>query len=184
MIWIRCCWLLLVLGLSGCNQGTNSAASTTTEGLASKTPWQPAHALTNLPTVRLWLSARELDAELCLTREQVSTGLMFRKEIRDDQLMLFVFRDADHASFYMKNVPFDIDVAYITSDGTISEIVRLKAFDERGVLSKADNILFVLEAAPDWFKKNDLRPGSLIRTPQGSLREVLGPKAQVSHRLE
>lgn len=183
MIWIRwCCAFVLMAGLSACNRG--NTAPTTPAPTATSFPWQPSQALTNLPAVRLWLGARELDAELCLTREQVSTGLMFRKEIKDDQLMLFVFRDADRASFYMKNVPFDIDVAYIGSDGTISEIVRLKAFDEQGVLSKSDNIQFVLEAAPDWFKKNNLRPGGLIRTPQGSLREVLGPKAQVTHRME
>jgi hypothetical protein len=44
-----------------------------------------------LPTVKLWVGAAEVDAELCLTIPQVSTGLMFRDSIGPSEGMLFVF---------------------------------------------------------------------------------------------
>ena len=40
-----------------------------------------------------------------------------------------------------------------------------------------DNIQFVLETAPDWFTRNGIGAGTLIRTESGSLREVLGARA-------
>jgi uncharacterized membrane protein (UPF0127 family) len=79
----------------------------------------------------------------------------------------------------MKNVDFDIDVAYLKSDGAISEIVHLRKRDETGVRARTEDIQFVLEAASGWFARNGFGVGTVIRTPKGSLRDVLGPRAQV-----
>jgi uncharacterized protein len=136
-------------------------------------------AQVGLPRVKLWLGAKELNAELCTTVSQVATGLMFRESIGPEESMLFAFGRARERAFYMRNVPFDIDVAYIDPEGVIQEIVRLKARDERPVPSKSANIQFVLEVAPDYFTKNGLAVGTLIRLERGGLREMLAPMAQL-----
>ena len=131
-------------------------------------------ALPKLPTLRLWVGPREIDAEMCLTVQQIATGLMFRPGIADGESMLFVLPQPQQAHFYMRNVTFDIDAAYIDAEGVIQEVVRLRKLDETPVPSKSDNIQFVLETAPGWFERNGIRAGTLIRSTKRSLREEFG----------
>ncbi len=138
-----------------------------------------ATAQVNLPRVRLWIGAREIVSEVCVTVPQIATGLMHRPSIGPEETMLFVFGSARERSFYMKNVPFDIDVAYIDPEGVIQEVVRLKANDAKGVPSRSSRIQFVLEAAPDYFTRNGFGPGTLIATDRGGLVQTLAPLAQL-----
>ena len=138
-----------------------------------------ATAQVNLPRVRLWIGAREIVSEVCVTVPQIATGLMHRPSIGPEETMLFVFGSARERSFYMKNVPFDIDVAYIDPEGVIQEVVRLKANDAKGVPSRSSRIQFVLEAAPDYFTRNGFGPGTLIATDRGGLAQTLAPLAQL-----
>lgn len=138
---------------------------------------RPLHldqAQPKLPTLRLWIGAKEMDAEVCRTQTQISTGLMFRPGIAEDEGMLFVFSQPHEVAFYMKNVDFDIDAAYINGAGVIQEVVRLKRRDETPVPSASRDIQFVLETAPGWFERNGIGAGGLVKTPRGSLREVFG----------
>ncbi len=135
------------------------------------------HAQVGLPTARLWIGASEVNAEICATLPQVATGLMHRTGIGPNEAMLFVFGTGDRRSFYMKNVTFDIAAAYIDTEGEVREIIQLKRQEAIPVTSVSDNIQFVLETAPDWFTRNGVKPGTLIRTETGSLRAVLGPRA-------
>ena len=186
-----CAWLIL---LAGCDSNTPSsptaspaavtnAASTNGVAAASRPAaaeephYHLDHAQVGLPVVKLWIGATELKSEVCTTLPQVATGLMHRRGIGPEESMLFVFGTGDRRSFYMKNVPFDIAAAYIDTDGMIREVVQLKRFEERPVPSVNDNIQFVLETAPDWFTRNGIGAGTLIRTESGSLREVLGARA-------
>ena len=130
------------------------------------------HAQPKLPTVRLRLGAYELDAEVCQEITQIATGLMFRPGIGPEEGMLFVFNGPYQPAFYMKNVGFDIDVAYIDTEGVITEVVRLKAQDRTPVSAKSDRVQFVLEAAPDYFTKHGLGAGTLIVSARGTLKET------------
>ncbi|MCW5559389.1 MAG: DUF192 domain-containing protein, partial [Verrucomicrobiae bacterium] len=105
---------------------------------------------------------------------QIATGLMFRPGIQGDECMLFVFPRPQPVGFYMKNVSFDIDAAYMDSAGVIQQIVRLKKMDETPVPSKSQEIQFVLETAPGWFETNGIGVGTVVKTPRRSLREEFG----------
>lgn len=161
-------------------QASPSPAASAPSAESSEPVFHLATAQVNLPRVKLWIGAKEIVSELCHTVPQIATGLMHRSAIGPEETMLFVFAGPRDRSFYMKNVPFDIDVAYIDHDGVIQEIVRLKAQDAKGVPSKSSRIQFVLEAAPDYFNRNGFGPGTLISTERGSLAEVLGPVAQLN----
>lgn len=189
--------LLLCVGWAGCGgppqgpskapaQGPSNAPSAAVSpavppALSDPEPvFHLASAQVNLPRVKLWIGQREIAPEVCVTVSQIATGLMHRTGIGPDETMLFVFGSPRERSFYMKNVPFDIDVAYIDSEGVIQEIVRLKANDAQGVPSKSSRIQFVLEAAPEYFTRNGFGPGTLIATERGGLAQVLGPMAQLN----
>jgi uncharacterized membrane protein (UPF0127 family) len=156
-----------------------AGAATTNAAAATEPVFYLDHAQSGLPRVKLWLGAKEITAELCHTVPQIATGLMHRRGIGPEETMLFVFASEQRRAFYMRNVPFDIDVAYIDGEGVIREIVRLVARDEKGVPSKSDGIQFVLEAAPDFFTSNGLGPGTQVQTDQGPLRQKLAGLAQL-----
>jgi uncharacterized membrane protein (UPF0127 family) len=154
-------------------------SGTTSPAAAAEPTFYQSQPLSGLPRVRLWLGTREVKAEVCSTVTQIATGLMHRTSISTNDAMLFVFGSGQERSFYMRNVPFDIDAAYIDSEGVITEVVRLRARDEKGVPSKSQRVQFVLETAPDFLKGHGIGPGILIQTERGPLREALGPMAQL-----
>lgn len=136
-------------------------------------------AQAKLPLVQLRIGTKVMNAEVCTTLSQISTGLMFRQGIGTNDGMLFVFGAPNRRSFYMKNVDFDINAAYIDDEGVIQEIVTLRKRVEDPVPSASDRIQFVLETAPDWFTRNGVGVGTLIRTEQGGLKETLARFAQL-----
>jgi len=173
---------LVGLALAGCHRSPPAApAPPAASNVATATAptLHLNHAQTGLPRVKLWLGNLEIDSEVCLTLPQVATGLMHREGIGPEETMLFVFRNPDQRAFYMKNVKFPISVAYIDPEGAIAEVVQLKAFDTNPVPSHVNNIQFVLEAAPDFYDRHGLRPGTVITTAQGNLQKVLAARSQV-----
>jgi uncharacterized protein len=158
--------VLLAAFLAGCNK-TETAA-------APPEIWQPTQAQPKLPTMKIYLGAETLDAELALTERQERTGMMFRTNIQDSDSMLFVLPQAMHApdGFWMKNCPESISAAYISPDGVIQEIHHLEKNDTNPVVPATDNIQFVLETSDGWFARHNVNTGAVIRTEKGSLAET------------
>jgi uncharacterized membrane protein (UPF0127 family) len=98
--------------------------------------------------------------------------MMWRTNVAETEGMLFVFGQPHQTAFWMKNVPMDIDVAYLGTDGTIREIHRLERQNTRPVGAKATDIQFALETAPGWFERHGIGPGVVVRTERGSLPET------------
>jgi uncharacterized protein len=134
------------------------------------------HAQPKLTTMKLWIGAQELSAELALTHTQVSTGMMHRKEMGTNEGMLFVFERPHRASFYMRNTLIPLSAAYIDGEGTILEIHDLKPLDETPVEANSDKVQYVLETPQGWFKRNSIAIGTVIRTERGSLQEAFFAK--------
>jgi uncharacterized membrane protein (UPF0127 family) len=63
-----------------------------------------------------------LVAELAVTPDQLEQGLMFRKELPDNEGMLFVFNSEHDAMFWMKNTLIPLDILFIAKDGEIHHI--------------------------------------------------------------
>jgi uncharacterized protein len=136
--------------------------------------WQPMQAQPKLPTMKIYLGAQTLDAELALTGRQEQTGMMFRTNIQDSDSMLFVLPQVMLApdGFWMKNCPESISAAYISTDGVIQEIHHLEKNDTNTVMAATDNIQFVLETSEGWFARHNVSTGAVIRTEKGSLAET------------
>ena len=130
------------------------------------------NAQPKLPTLKLWLGAQELTAELALTPRQIATGMMFRTNLAESEAMLFVFRFPHRTSFYMKNTIVPLSCAYIDSEGIIREIHDLQPLNENPVEAASDEIQYVLEVKQGWFERNRVPVGTLVRTERGSLAET------------
>jgi uncharacterized protein len=164
---LNCFTLLLAIGLlAGCQKTQTVAAPPSIEDHL------PKQAQPKLPTMKVYLGAETLDAELALTGIQEETGMMFRANIQDTDSMLFVLPQPMRASFWMKNCPESISAAYISPDGVIQEIHHLEKNDENPVLATTDNIQFVLETSEGWFARHNVKTGMVIRTEKGSLADT------------
>jgi uncharacterized membrane protein (UPF0127 family) len=158
---------------------TSAAAPATNPVTVSSTvirrevaPPYSSRALTNLQTLKLWIGPHEVTAQLAMSPVEMATGMMHRLSIGPEEAMLFPLPRPMQASFYNRNVMFDLGVAYVDPDGVIQEIITLKKEDETPRPSKAPNIQFVLEVAPDWFQRKGVGVGTEIRTPQGPLKQA------------
>lgn len=125
-----------------------------------------------LPTIRLWLGAHEITAEMALSKTEVATGMMFRKSMKEEEGMLFVFPVPHQTAFYMKNTYIPLSAAYIDPEGTILEIHDLTPLDVTPVPSASDQVQFVLEMNQGWFERHGLKEGAYLRTEKGSLQET------------
>lgn len=158
-------WRILAVGLAvsllgGCAGGCRKASRL------------PTAAQPKLQTMKLWLGAEEMAAELALTAEQVQTGMMFRTNLAENAGMLFVFSVPHRASFWMKNCPLPLSAAYIDPEGVILEIHDLQPHNTNSVVASSEQVQFVLEANQGWFGRHHVTPGMVVRTERGPLMET------------
>jgi hypothetical protein len=167
--------LLVVLVVAGCERAATPAAPIAMAKTNAPTfppGWPATKAQPKLPTMKLLVGPQIVDAEIALKPIELATGMMFRKEMGENEGMLFVLPYPQQASFYMKNTLLPLHVAYIDAKGTILELHELKPLDETPVFSKTDNIHFVLEMNTGWFTRNNITTGTVIRTQVGGLKDA------------
>jgi uncharacterized protein len=140
--------------------------------MATNTTIYSDQPLPKLPAVKLWLGRQEIMAEIAATQRELATGMMHRKEIGENEGMLFILPVPQRAAFYMRNTHVPLSVAYIDTEGTILEIHDLQPLNEEPVPSKSERIHFVLEVKQGWFERNQISIGSVIRSEYGTLRET------------
>jgi uncharacterized membrane protein (UPF0127 family) len=159
--------------LAGCEKTETAAPPSADDSL-------PTQAQPKLPTMRIYLGAETLDAELATTGREQMTGMMFRTNVTDESAMLFVLPQVMRApdGFWMTNCPVSLSAAYISPDGVIQEIHHLEQNDANPVVAAHDNILFVLEVNDGWFARHNISIGTVIRTGKGSLAETFPPNHQ------
>ena len=99
--------------------------------------------------------------------------MMYRKEMGENEGMIFVFPQAHRASFYMRNTYLPLSCAYIDTEGVILEIRDMKPLDETPIVATTDWVRFVLETPQGWFARHQIAPGTVIRAERGSLAQIL-----------
>jgi uncharacterized membrane protein (UPF0127 family) len=162
--------LLAVALLAGCQKSADVAPPPSVDDLL------PKQAQPKLQTMKIYLGAETLDAELALNDQERMTGMMFRTNILETDAILFVFPRPFQAKFWMKNCPESLSAAYIGPDGVIEEIHHLEKNDTNAVVAATDNLQYVLEVKDGWFTRHNINPGTVIRTEKGSLQETFFQK--------
>jgi uncharacterized membrane protein (UPF0127 family)/predicted small lipoprotein YifL len=140
--------------------------------VASSNHVYPTHAQTKLPTLRLWLGASEVSAEMALTDIQIETGMMFRTNLEENSGMIFPLPYPQQAKFWMLHCPLPLTAAFIDPQGQILEIHELRANDTNTVATDSSNIYYVLEMNQGWFTRHHIEPGTIVRSEVGALRET------------
>ena len=112
----------------------------------------------NLARVKLSAGMHLIDAQVAATPSQREIGLMFRKEMRPSEGMLFVFDEAVQQCFWMKNTLLPLTAAFVADDGTIVNLADMKPQSTDSHCS-AKPVRFVLEMNQGWFAKKGLKAG-------------------------
>jgi uncharacterized membrane protein (UPF0127 family) len=100
-------------------------------------------------------------AELAITEEEQTYGFMNRKNIPDGTGMLFIFKDDRIASFWMKNTPTPLSIAYIDYSGKIKDIFDMTPFSLASIVSTG-YVRYALEVPQGWFSKNGIVVGDVL----------------------
>jgi uncharacterized membrane protein (UPF0127 family) len=171
----KCIFALIVLSFcAGCDKQADLTGTAVSTAVAD--PLEPTQAQPKLQTLKLYVGANEMVAELALTPIQQHTGMMFRTNMAENAGMLFPLPSTQRASFWMKNCPYHLSAAYIDPDGIIQEIRDLQPYNTNSVVAASDNIRFVLETPYGWFEKHGVGTGVAIVTERGPLMQTFFPK--------
>ena len=113
---------------------------------------------TTLRRVTLSAGMFLIDTQVASTPEQRSIGLMHRKEMPQQEGMLFVFEQASMQCFWMKNTLLPLTAAFVADDGTIVNLEDMKPQTTDAHCSKKP-VRYVLEMNQGWFAKKGIKAG-------------------------
>lgn len=100
-------------------------------------------------------------AEMAVKPEERNFGFMERKNIPDGTGMMFIFERDQILSFWMKNTPHPLSIAYIDSQGRIRDIYDMTPFSEASIVSTV-SVRYALEVPQGWYEKNGIKKGDLV----------------------
>ena len=103
-------------------------------------------------------------AEIAVKPEDRNHGFMGRKNIPDGTGMFFVFERDQLLSFWMKNTPHPLSIAYIDSKGKIRNIFDMNPYSTDSIISTV-SVRYALEVPKGWFKDNGITEGDQVIIP-------------------
>lgn len=113
---------------------------------------------------RLTVGGERFDVELALTAEQRRQGLMFREQLGEREGMLFVFEEEQTVSFWMRDTPLPLSIAFIDARGMIVHIADMVPFSEAPVPSRFP-VRYALEVNRGAFERAGVEVGDLVELP-------------------
>ncbi len=114
-----------------------------------------------LPTISLAFGKHKLLAEIAASPQTRERGLMFRYDMKEDEGMLFVFPATQRQSFWMKNTPLPLSIAFIDARGVVLNIRDMMPFTTDGHASEGE-ALYALEMNRGWFAGRGIKAGDRV----------------------
>lgn len=110
-----------------------------------------------------------VEAEIAVKKEERNWGFMERKNIPDGTGMLFVFESDQVLHFWMKNTPHPLSIAYIDSNGKITDVLDMTPYSLESV-SSCKSVRYALEVPQGWFAAQGVKVGDYVSADGNSLR--------------
>jgi uncharacterized membrane protein (UPF0127 family) len=149
MAWLIRCLALTLISFQLLSVSTWAFANESTEVVFEKK--------------KIRIGQLKIDVELAKTNEQQQRGLMYRKSLKDNDGMLFVFDREDYRTFWMKNTWIDLSIGYFDKNRILKEIIDMKATSSLEVAPPSYPNRFpaqyALEMNKGWFSKNKIKIG-------------------------
>ena len=115
-----------------------------------------------LQTIELTAGMHVIQAELAITPQQQSTGMMFRRDMPGNEGMLFVNDEPGQRCFWMRNTLIPLSIAFLADDGTIVNLADMQPRSDDSHCS-AQPVRYALEMRQGWFAKRGLKAGFKLR---------------------
>ena len=100
-------------------------------------------------------------AEMARSAAEQSRGFMKRENIPDGTGMLFVFDRDEKLTFWMKDTPHSLSIAYIDSSGRIRDTYDMTPFSLAPVESSV-SVRYALEVPQGWFDRVNIKVGDTL----------------------
>ena len=133
-------FLILTLIFCGCSKHTNIA---------------------NNEYYEIKINDKTIKVEVASTQKKRMLGLMFRDKLDKDHGMLFIYPEKQTLSFWMKNTKIPLSIAFIKSNGEITQIESMSPYTLTSHVSK-DEVNYALEMEEGWFRTNGFEVGSKV----------------------
>ena len=117
------------------------------------------------PRLTLSVKGKKIRVEVARTQEEQARGLMFRETMAKDEGMLFIYPREEILTFWMKNTPLPLSIAFLDGKGKIIDIQDMEPFSLRGHPSSAP-ARYALEMNRGWFKDNGVGVGDVVDIPK------------------
>ncbi len=123
--------LLVIVVMGGLAYAANRSMDDTAKDSAARAG-QPSKAASGLPIEYINLQGTLFALEVAATDADIAKGLSKRAEIPPKTGMIFVFPGGNERSFWMIDCLVDMDIAYLSPDGTVLAIYTMKKEEPRG----------------------------------------------------
>jgi len=124
----------------------------------STATWSQDAPQMNLQRVRIGAGMYQIDAQLAQTPTEQQIGLMHRKDMPQQEGMLFVFPQRATQCFWMKNTLLPLTAAFVADDGRIVNLVDMKPQSLDSHCS-TEPVRYVLEMNQGWFATKNIKSG-------------------------
>lgn len=111
------------------------------------------------------INTHKLLLEVASTDAERRAGLAYRKRLKADSGMLFVYKNSKTRYFTTAETTLALSIAFIDHEGSIVDIQQLQPLNETSYKSKSI-AKYVLEVNRGWFKKNRIVTGDKILIPK------------------
>jgi uncharacterized membrane protein (UPF0127 family) len=140
---------------------------------------QVVEPITSATWFPLEIDGVKFEAQVAMTPEEMSRGLMHRANLGAEQGMIFVFPSPGPRAFYMLNTMIPLSIAYISPEGVVMEIHDMQPHDPTSVRSRSGEIQYALEMNQGWFRERGIEPGAklelkLLEEAVRQRREAMG----------
>ncbi|MBC7943714.1 MAG: DUF192 domain-containing protein [Burkholderiales bacterium] len=123
--------------------------------------WAAPAVADALPETTIQIGGYAIRVEVADTPASRTRGLMRRKNLAENQGMLFVFDEAAAHSIWMKDTPLPLAVAFIDASGRILNIAEMKPFSLDNHTADGD-ALYALEVNRGWFSRRGIKAGDKV----------------------
>ena len=118
----------------------------------------------NLVRCKFTIDGHELQAYVARTAEQRALGLMHRAELEPNEGMLFVCDECAVQSFWMKDTPVALSIAFLDEDGTVLHTEDMEPHSLESHTCEHE-VRYVLEVAQGWFRERGIGRGARLEGP-------------------
>lgn len=116
----------------------------------------------NLQFININDTVCEIKIEVADTYAKREKGLMYRKTMKENRGMLFIFPDESRRSFWMKETHIPLDIIFVNSNKEINHIVKnCKPYSLKGIQS-FEYAQYVVEVNAGYCNKHSVKIGYKI----------------------